>query len=145
MANPLATSRKPQAPHPAEMHAKMWQHVNTMQSDEMTAQIQQSSYATPILGALAADPKVTRKDVIKAAADAAADGKIPPSQAVSFITQMPDDPDKLRPWLKGLYAANMSALVHMKAAQMPAPAPVQAPAPAQTQPAPQMPQGAPTQ
>jgi hypothetical protein len=119
-SNPLA-SAKPAAPqqHPAMMHARIWQHVQQMQPDELAQQIEQNNYAVPILGKLAGDPKVTRKDVIKAAADAAGSGKVPPDQTVSIISQMPDDPTKLQAWLKGLYAANLTALVHMKAAAMP--------------------------
>jgi hypothetical protein len=40
---------------------------------------------------------------------------------VDFISRMPEDPAKLGQWLRGLYAANLSAIVHMKAAMMPAP------------------------
>jgi len=137
--NPLSATNRNVAPAPNPMlaHAQMWQHVNGMAPDEMATKAMQVSYGLPILGALAADPKVTRKDVIKAAADAAGAGKIPPSQAVEFISRMPDDPAKLAQWLRGLYATNLSAIVHMKAAMMPAPAAPVAPA------APQMPPGAP--
>lgn len=122
-SNPLQ-SRKPAAPadHPAKMHAHIWQHVQGMDADTQATKATQLSYGLPILGALASNPKTTRKDVIKAAADAAGVGKLDPSQAVAMISQMPDDPDKLQPWLKGLYATNLSAMVHLKAAQMPEPA-----------------------
>jgi len=80
-----------------------------------------SSLILPTLGALAGDPKVTPKDVIKAAANVAADGTVEPGDAVQFISGMPPDPDKLRPWLKSLYAANLSAVVHMKAAMLQGP------------------------
>lgn len=101
-------------------HAKMWQHVNAMAPDDAAAKTEELSYAVPIIGALAANPKTTRKDVIKAAADAAGAGKIPPSQAVQLISQMPEDSDKLQPWLKSAYQTNLTALVHLKAAQAPA-------------------------
>ncbi len=129
MANPLAS--KPiasQDKHPAHGHAQMWQHVNSMAPDEQASKMQELQYSLPVIGALASNPKITRKDVIKAAADAAGSGKIDPSMAVSFISQMPNDPDKIQPWLKGLYAANLSAMVHLKAASMPA---QQQPQPAQ--------------
>jgi hypothetical protein len=106
-------------PHPAQMHAQMWGNVRKMAPDEMGNKLEQSNYIAPILGNLAGNPKTTRKDVIKAAADAAGSGKIPAAQAVALISQMPEDPTKLQPWLKGLYAANLSALVHLKAATMP--------------------------
>lgn len=131
--NPLSSKpQKPPTEHPVMAHAKIWQHVNAMAPGDATAKAEELSYAVPILGALAANPNVTRKDVIKAAANTAGVGKIAPSMAVQFISQMPQDADKVQPWLKGLYAANLTALVHLKAAQMPAAqpgTPVPSPAP----------------
>jgi hypothetical protein len=112
-AQPLAA---PQPDHPAMGHARMWQHVGQMDPGDLPAQIAKLDYILPILGSLATNPKVTAKDVIKAAAKEAADGKVPPSEAIKFITQMPADADKLGPWLRTLYSANLSAVVHMKAA-----------------------------
>lgn len=144
--NILSSKRKnvaPTADHPMMMHAQTWQHVNGMAQDDMTSKAIEVNAWLPTLGALAGNPKVTSKDIIKAAADAAGIGTMRPSQAVSFISMMPDDPDKLRPWLKNLYAANLSALVHIKAALMPTPQPAAAPvAPAQAAPG-MPPQGAP--
>lgn len=119
MNNPLATTAKakPQA-HPAQAHAQIWQHVQSMEPQDLSEKSDRAGYAIPILGKLAWDPKTTRKDVIKAAADAAGAGKIDPSAAVGLISQMPDDPTKLQGWLKGLYASNLTAQVHMKARQM---------------------------
>jgi hypothetical protein len=120
MQNPLVASAKAKpAEHPFMGHAKVWQHVQSMAPDEMQKNLDQSSFVTPILAKLSSDPKVTRKDVIKAAADASGSGKVEPSQAVQFITTMPDDPDKIQPWLKGLFATHLNATVHMKAAMMP--------------------------
>lgn len=120
--NPLAPNMAKQMaqvkPHPMMMHAKMWQHANSIPKDDLDKKTDTSNYITPLLGQLSSDPDVTSKDVIKAAAGAAADGKIQPDEAVHFISSMPDDPKKLQPWLKGLYKAHLSALVHMKAAQM---------------------------
>lgn len=122
MNNPLASTRpSPVQAHPAQMHAQMWQHVNGMGPDDQAAKMQELQYGLPIIGALANNPKTSRKDVIKAAADAAGAGKIDPSMAVSIISQMPDDQTKLQGWLKGIYAANLSAMVHLKAAAMPTP------------------------
>lgn len=135
--NPLAPARR-QAPepHPALRHAQIWQAAQAVPPDQLAGQTERASYATPILGALAGDPKVTAKDVIKAVASAAADGKIQPSAAVKLISSMPTDPDKIRPWLKTLYEANMSAAVHLKAATMKAAQPPSAPvAPAPAAPA----------
>jgi len=106
----------PEPDHPALGHARMWQHVGKIDPGDLPAQIAKLDYILPILGSLATNPKVTAKDVIKAAAKEAADGKVPPSEAIKFITQMPADPDKLGPWLRTLYSANLSAVVHMKAA-----------------------------
>lgn len=117
--NPLSPARKPQAArpqHPAQAHAQIWQHVSNIHPSELQEHADRTATILPILGALSSDPKVTRKDVIKAAADAAGSGNVDPSQAVQFISQMPDDPNKLQPWLKNLYAANLSAMVHMHAA-----------------------------
>jgi hypothetical protein len=119
-SNPLSVTRKNTAPtqDPMRGHAQMWKHVNSMPSDDLATKAAEISYSLPILGALAGNPKVTSKNVIKATADAAGAGKMPPSKAVEIISQMPADPEKLQPWLKGLYAAGMTALVHMKAVMM---------------------------
>lgn len=115
-ANPLTLT--PPKDDPMMRHAKIWQHVGKMAPDAIPAHVERMEYVLPILGALASDPNVKAKDVIKAAAQAAADGKVDAGQAVGFISGMPADPDKIRPWLKGLYAANLSAHVHMKAAML---------------------------
>ena len=121
-SNPLvsgpAPPMAPQPEHPAMGHARVWQHGGQMDPSDIPAQIAKLDYILPILGGLATNPKVTAKDVIKAAAKEAADGKVPPSEAIKFITQMPADPDKLSPWLRNIYSANLSAVVHMKAAMM---------------------------
>ncbi len=117
--NPLATRQaKPTEPHPMTRHAQMWQHVGKMSPDDLPGHIDRIDYILPLLGALAGNPKVKAKDVIRAAADAAGSGKVSPKDAVKFISGMPIDPEKLQGWLKGLYAANLSAAVHMKAAAM---------------------------
>jgi len=121
--------------HPASMHARVWQHVNAMPPHEIPDKAAQMDALLPVLGGLAGNPNVKAKDVIKAAADAAASKRVSPSEAVEFISQMPTEPDKLQPWLRTIYAANLSAQVHMKAAMaqqaqaaaQPAPAPVAMP------------------
>jgi hypothetical protein len=119
--NPLSAKPKVAAPaeHPMLAHAKIWQHVNAMAPDDVAQHTAAADYTTPRIGALAANPNVTRKDVIKAAADWAGVGKIPPSKAVEFISALPNEPDKLQPFLRNLYLTNMTALIHMKAAAMP--------------------------
>ena len=120
LSNPLAArvSPSPRPPDPMMRHAQAWQHVQGMPRDGIPAKIATMDHVLPILGALAGNPNVTAKDVIKAAAGAAADGKVEPSEAVRFISSMPAEPDKLQNWLKGVYATNLSAIVHMKAAMM---------------------------
>lgn len=117
-SNPLATVNRPAKDHPAMMHAQVWKHVSAMPAGELPEKIARVDHILPILGSLAGNPNVKPRDVIKAAASVAADGIVSPSDAVSFISQMPADPDKVQGWLKGLYAANLSAAVHMKAAVM---------------------------
>jgi hypothetical protein len=116
-SNALISQKVRPAPqHPMMTHAKTWKHVSGMAPDDVATKSQELDYALPVLGELAADPNVTSKDVIQAAASAAAEGAIEPSQAVQLISGMPDDPTKLQGWLKNLYAVNLSAQVHMKAA-----------------------------
>lgn len=121
MSNSLSAPSKDKRSEPVDpmmQHAKIWRHVKGLPPDELGAHVDRTDYVLPILGALASNPKVTSKMVIKAASQAVADQKIPPSQAVQFISQIPAEPEKLQPWLRQLYAANLSAAVHMKAAMM---------------------------
>jgi hypothetical protein len=119
--NPLASTQKQpasSAPDPMLVHARLWRHAHSMDDDALAHKTDQVSYTLPIIGKLAGDPNVKPKDVIKAAASAAADGKATAQEAVQMISQMPSDPEKLQPWLKQLYAVQMTSLVHMKAAAM---------------------------
>lgn len=147
-SNPLSTTGANKAPaqHPQLAHAQVWKRVTSMSPSDQEDSVANATYALPILGQLAGDPNVNRKDVIKAAADAAGSGKMAPSQAVHIISEMPDDPDKLQPWLKSLYAFTMSATIHAKAEiinrQNAQAAPVPQTAP-QAAPQPMAPQGAP--
>jgi len=133
--NPL-TSDRPQKIAANDLmlhHARVWQHVNSLPYSDVIQKSKSIEYILPRLGELAGNPNVKSKDVIKAAAQAAADGEVSPDEAVKFISGMPPDPDKLQGWLKTLYAANLAAQVHMKAAiiqksQQPSQAPQNAPA-----------------
>ncbi len=119
MNNPLAArNAQPQVDPALLQHAQMWQHAHSQDHDQLQSMIKTLDYGLPIIGALAGNPKVTAKDVIKATSAAVADQKLTPSAGVAFITQMPADPDKLRPWLRDKYAMNLSAAVHAKAALM---------------------------
>lgn len=119
--NPLATRRaqREQAkPHPMMRHAQLWQHINNQPADVLDQHVRTMDYVLPVLGGLAADPKVTAKDVMKAMSNAVADKIIDPTSAVQTISQMPADPDKLRTWLREKYADYVTTTVHAKAAQM---------------------------
>jgi hypothetical protein len=120
--NPLAPTRRPRPaepePHPMVKHAALYQHVNNQTPKTLQDHVAQMDYGLPILGALAATPDVTAKDVIKALANSVAEGKRTPSSAVAVIANMPSEPDKLRPWLKEQYATNLATTVHAKAALM---------------------------
>lgn len=143
-ANPLMRAQRSAPPQmtPMHAHAKVWQHVNSMPKSDIPDAASRTDYLLPIIGKLAGNPKTTAKDVIKAAANAAADNQIEPSEAVTFIQQIPEKPEALRSWLRGLYAINMMGAVHMKAAmaQQQAPAqPAQVPAPQPAAPNPAIP------
>lgn len=77
-----------------------------------------ADYAAKEFGALARNPDVTHKDVINSAGQAVADGQITPTQAVQMLSQVPQDPDKLKPWLDAQYAGHLTAAVHLKAMMM---------------------------
>jgi hypothetical protein len=151
--NPLAPTRRPRPaepePHPMVRHAALYQHVNNQTQKTLQDHVAQMDYGLPILGALAADPDVTAKDVIKALSNSVAEGKRSPSSAVAAIANMPAEPDKLRPWLKEQYATNLATTVHAKAALMSQAAQGQVPQPggapqgAAPQPAPMPQQGTP--
>lgn len=161
--NPLAPRKKsapaPQAQQgpmpnsfvsPMHAHAAIWNGANNVPHDELDQLTAKTDYAIPVLGALASNPKVTGKDVIKALADSAANNYISPSEAVKLIQQIPESQEDIRPWLKSLYAFNLTAAVHLKAAALRRDAGVEAgmpvpavPAPMQTAPQPEAPQGAP--
>lgn len=79
--------------------ADLAQHINTV------------NYTAPELGRLLQKPTVTRKDVVKATADAVGARKVSADDAIKFISSMPEDPDKLRPWLQQLYHSNLVASV----------------------------------
>lgn len=117
--NPLASRRAPDSPaepHPMLRHAQIFAHVNNHSPEALQAHVGAMEGVLPTLGALAANPNVTAKDVIKAATKAVADGHMSPSRAVANIADMPADPDKLRGWLKERYADALAVTVHAKAA-----------------------------
>src|SRR5580692_6487621 len=121
VTNALSSTRRNvvgNADHPMMQHARIWRHVQQMEPDDITKKIDELDYAVPVMGQLAGDPNTTRRDIIRAAADAVGAQKIDAGQAISLISQIPDDKAKIQPWLRQMYSANLSALVHLKAAQM---------------------------
>jgi hypothetical protein len=119
--NPLASRR----PRPAEKkddpmlrHAQVWQHIERQTPETLQKHVVFMDYALPIMGRLAGDPNVTAKDVIKALSGAVADGQMEPAKAVANLSDMPSEPDKLRPWLREKYADALATTVHAKAALM---------------------------
>lgn len=117
--NPLASARAtpPAAPeHPMQRHANMWKAIQSMPPDSLAANAALIDHVLPLQGALAGNPKVTAKDVIKAWTGLVADGKVDASQAVATISEMPADPEKLKPWLRQRYENTLSLAVHVKAA-----------------------------
>ena len=122
--NPLVAGRKSGAqpkPHPMMAHAQMWHAVNSMDAGHLAEVTQKTENLIGPLGALAHKPNLKRTDVIKAAADAAGAGHLSASDAVDFISQLPDKPEELKPFIMNRYAMSLTALVHAKAAQMPDP------------------------
>lgn len=144
--NPLASTPRPRPaeakPHPLLRHAQLWDQVNQQSPKALQDHVAQMDYSLPVLGALAGNPDVTPKDVIKALANSVAEGKRSPSSAVAVIANMPSDPEKLRPWLKEKYAENLATTVHAKAVLMGGHG--QAPQPAQPMPGPAAPVAAPS-
>jgi hypothetical protein len=121
--NPLMQAAKAPMPtmqkeHPAMGHAKAWQAVQQIPPDELAARTDRLDKTLPLLGKLASDPKVNFRKVVKVAAKAAADHSIPAAEIVKFISDLPTDEKKIAPFLRNLYAMNMSGLVHMKAAML---------------------------
>lgn len=119
--NPLASRRPRPAeakPDPMHRHAQVWQHIEQQPADILHQHVAFMDYALPVLGRLAGDPNVKAKDVIKALSGAVADGKMEPAKAVSNLSDMPADPEKLRPWLREKYADALATTVHAKAALM---------------------------
>ena len=119
--NPLAprAGQMPQmAKDPLEAHARIHHAVQALPDDDLARHAAKANFILPLVGALAANPKVKARDVIKAAAAAVAEGHAEPSEAIKFISSMPSDPEKLRPFLRDLYLENFTGAVHMKAALM---------------------------
>lgn len=120
--NPLATASKPPGIGPRDdpmtKHAEAWARMK----DAPTAALEQHAtfldYSLPIVGALANNPKVRARDVIRAVTDAVGKGIIEPSRGVQIVSQLPADDAKLRPWLLEKYKTGLSEAIHAKAVLM---------------------------
>lgn len=107
-SNPLAQGPQNSAPNP---------QMPQINPDEIPDHIDMGNYIMPMLVKLLQDPKVSRKDVIKTVGTAISDDKVKPTEAVKFLTDVPDDPVALRPWLKQKYGHLVAGMVHLHAAQ----------------------------
>lgn len=83
------------------------------------------NYMLPLVSKLARDPKVTRKDVVKALSGAMADKHFTAQEAVEVLSRVPQSPEQLKPWLKEKLHHLIIGGVHLNAmnhAMNPAPA-----------------------
>jgi hypothetical protein len=85
--------------------------------DDMPKHIDETNYMLPIMAKLARDPKVTRKDVIRAISDAMADGKFTATEAIEKLAQVPSNQDALKAFLRQKYTQLIQGAVHLNAAQ----------------------------
>lgn len=136
--NPLATGTLPAAtpqkgaPAVGDVMAQLGQMQPSPQ--DLVKGIDRMNYAVTELAKLAGNSSVSRKDVVKATADAVGARKIGAEEAIKFISDMPEKPEQVRPWLQSkLHAAIVGAIaLHAQAHQMAGnvPRPPQAPNPA---------------
>lgn len=127
-ANAMLTKSPAAAQRPAPPSAANYIGGLGLSQADVIKHVRLADYAAKEFGALARNPDVTHKDVINSAGQAVADGQITPTQAVGMLSQVPQDPDKLKGWLDAQYAGHLTAAVHLKAAIMGAPqAPAAAP------------------
>lgn len=88
-----------------------------IEASDIPDHIATGNYVLPMLGKLLANPKASRKDVIKSVGTAIGDDKITAGDAVKFLGTIPDDDAQLRPWLKQRYQHLVAGLVHLNALQ----------------------------
>ncbi len=86
--------------------------------DDIPQHVDQANYMLPILGALVKNPKVTRKDVVKAVSGIMGDGRLTATAAIDLLSKVPSNPDQLRVWLKEKYGHMIAGAVHLNAANM---------------------------
>ncbi len=122
--NPLATGTIP-PPAPQQGAPPVGDVVAHFAQMDMTPEavaqgIQRSNYLTAELGRLSGNASVTRKDVVKATADAVGARRIGAEEGIRFISQMPEKPEQVRPWLQQQYHGALvgSVALHAHAHQM---------------------------
>jgi hypothetical protein len=86
-----------------------------MSPEGIVQAISRSNYTAQELGRLAHQKDVTRKDVIRAVADAVGARQITADQGVQFVGQIPEKPDHLRSWLQQIYRGALTGSVALYA------------------------------
>jgi hypothetical protein len=129
--NPLATGTLPAAapqkgaPAVGDVMAQLGQMQPSPQ--DIVKGLDRVNYAVTELGKLAGDKSVTRKDVVRATADAVGARKIGAEEGIKFISDMPEKPEQVRPWLQQKYhaalvgAVALHATAHRMAGNVPQP------------------------
>lgn len=123
-SNPLsAAPAAPMGSAPGVMNEQPTQQQSGAQMPQINPEdihqhIEQANYMLPLLGMLAKDPKVTRKDVVKAVSGIMGEGRMTATEAIDLLSKVPSNPDQLRTWLKEKYGHLIAGAVHLNAAAM---------------------------
>ncbi len=117
--NPLASGTIPPptpqqgAPSVGAVMAKLAQAQLNPQA--LVQGISRMDYLTTELAKLAGNANVSRKDVVKATADAVGARRVGAEEGITFISQMPEKPEQVRPWLQQQYHKALVESVALKA------------------------------
>ena len=106
---PAAAPQPGQAPSVGSVQGQIAQGSPSPQ--QMLQGLQRANYITKELAGLAHNPDVTRKDVVRATSDAVGTRHISAEEGIRFLSQMPEDPQHLRPWLQQQYQAALVGAV----------------------------------
>lgn len=112
--NPMAQQTAGAAPQPLSAAAL----AASMTPQQLVKGADLATYSAQEFAALAKKPDLSSKDVVNSAGQAVADGKITASDAVEFLSGMPQDEQNLRPWVDGLAMHYLTGSVHLKAAML---------------------------
>lgn len=110
-AAPAAANNGPAQQQPG---GQMSQQIH---QDDLPRHIDDANYMLPIVSGLARNPKVTRKDVVKAVSGAMGDGKFTAAEAIELLSQVPSNPDALKAFLRQKYTQLIQGAIHLNAAQ----------------------------